>query len=195
MPALATAGFVNRSGVIISLISERNIVFHVVELAGRLLRRRCGRLGGAARSGLAAVGHFGAWLAATFAPSEHLHDVGANLGAVAILAVLVLPLARAQAALDIHLRAFLQVFAGDFGQAPEERDAVPFGGFLHLAARLVLPFVGRRHADVGHRLAAGQEARFRIGSQIADDDYLVYRSHFTPPSNLSVFTTPPVTPR
>src|SRR5688572_9049934 len=129
------------------LCLERNIVFHVVELAGRLLRR--GRLRRGRGPRLAALSplaprfsRLGARLAAALAPAEHLHHVGADLGAVAVLTVLVLPLARAQAALDVHLRALLQVLAGHLGQPPEERDAVPLGGFLHLAARLVLPLVG-----------------------------------------------------
>src|SRR5262245_49687226 len=99
--------------------SERDIVLHIVELpallrAGRRFRRRfslrCGRL---ARSFTRA--------ARTRARSEHLHHVAADFGAEAVLAgFLVLPLARAQAALDVHLRAFLQVFARDLGKAPEE---------------------------------------------------------------------------
>src|SRR5260221_12706790 len=87
---LVTAGraavFIDRHDAIISLISERNIVFHVVELA-RLLRRRRARrwrprtaFGCAAR--LAALGQR-TRLAAAFAPAEHLHDVGADLGRVA----------------------------------------------------------------------------------------------------------------
>src|SRR5262245_51880007 len=94
------------------LCLERNIVFHVVELAGRLLGR--GGLGGRGRSLSALAAHFsrlGARLAAAFAPAEHLHYVAADLGAVAILPFLVLPLARAQAALDVDLRALLQVLA------------------------------------------------------------------------------------
>src|SRR6266850_7438295 len=128
---------------IISLILERNIVFHVVELAGGLLRGRLGlrrlALGGL---GLGALARGLARLAGAGARPQHLHDVAANLGAVAVLPLLVLPLARAQAALDVDLRALLQVLAGDLGQAAEKGDAVPLGGLLHLAARLVLPAVG-----------------------------------------------------
>src|SRR5687768_17255937 len=131
--------------------SERNVVFHVVELAGRLLRRRRLRLGGAGLRRPARLA-LGARLAAAPAPAEHLHHVGADLRRIAVLAVLVLPLARAQAAFDIHLRALLEVLAGDGGEAPEESDAMPLGGLLHLAAGLVLPFVGRGDADIGDRI-------------------------------------------
>src|SRR6266850_6804080 len=106
--------------------SERNVVFHVVELARRLLGRRRGLGLGcllghcltALRSRLAGPG----------ARAEHLHGVGDDLRAVAVLAFLVLPLARADAALDVHLRALLQIFARDLRKPAEEGDSVPLGG-------------------------------------------------------------------
>src|SRR5207302_6615530 len=72
--------------------SERNIVFHVVELAGGLLHGQLG-LGGLALGGLG-VGALArglarlARLAGAGARTQHLHDVAANLGAVAILPLL-----------------------------------------------------------------------------------------------------------
>src|SRR6266480_4040093 len=170
--------------------SERNIVFHVVELAGGLFRGRHGLDGltfgslslgglglGALARGLARL----ARLTGAGARPQHLHDVAANLGAVAVLALLVLPLARAQASLNVDLRALLQVLARDLRQAPEKGDAVPLGRLLHLAARLVLPAIGRRHADIRHRVAARRVAGLRVGAQVADDDDLVHRCHVTPP--------------
>ena len=115
-----------------------------------------------------------AGLARAFAPAEHLHDVGADLGAVAVLPFLVLPFARAETALDVDLRALLQVLAGDLRQAPEERHAVPLRGFLHLSRGLVLPAVGGGHADVGDRLAARQIARLRVRAEVAHQDDLVH---------------------
>src|SRR5262245_46250201 len=163
------------------LCLERNIVFHVVELAGRLLRR-----GGLGRGRRTLAAHFsaalGARLTATFTPAEHLHRVAADLGAVAVLAgFLVLPLARSQAAFDVHLRALLQVFARDLGQAAEKRDAVPLGGFLRLAARLVFPAIGGGDANIGDGLTARQVTRLRVRAQVADDDYLVDRCHLISP--------------
>src|SRR6266850_2423891 len=160
--------------------SERNIVFHVVELAGGLLRGWVG-FGGLALGGLG-LGARPRRLAGAGARPEHLHDVAAYLGAIAVLPFLVLPLARAQGSLDVHLRALLQVLARDLRQAPEKGDAVPFGRLLHLAARLVLPAIGRRHPNVRHRVAAWRVASLRVGAQIADDDDLVHRCHVTPPS-------------
>src|SRR5215203_6300852 len=48
--------------------------------------------------------------------AEHLHLVGVDLRGVTIAAFLVLPFARAQPALDVHLRALAQVLGGDFGE-------------------------------------------------------------------------------
>src|SRR3990167_5183533 len=75
----------------------------------------------------------------TAARAQHLHVVGDNFGGIAIMPVLVLPLARLQASFDIDLRALLQIFTGDFRQTPEKHDAMPFGFLLLFAAGLVLP--------------------------------------------------------
>src|SRR5882672_9315351 len=110
--------------------SERNVVLHVVELARRLLCRRSARR---SASGLGGLHRFRTRLAAASARAEHLHRVGDDLGRVAVLPFLVLPFARAQASLDIDLRALLQIFAGYLGQAAEENDPMPFR-FLGLLA-------------------------------------------------------------
>ena len=138
---------------------ERNVVVHLVERAafarrGAFARRRRRRAVRRA-AGSRAIGSGPAAAAA-----EQLHAVGDDLGRVALLAFLVLPLARADAAFDVDRRALLQVFARDLGGLAEERDAMPLGVLLLLAA-LVLPRVGRGDADVGDRVAARQVARFR----------------------------------
>ena len=110
-------------------ILERYVV--VAEIAGGFIRlgdRSSHRLGLTATRGRGPIGSAGAGAAA-----EHLHVVGDDLGAVMGLAFLFVG-AGAQAALDINLRTFLQVFAGDFRQAVIEGDAVPLGAFLLLAA-------------------------------------------------------------
>src|SRR5688572_5663115 len=89
----------------IALISERNIVLHVLQAAGGLLRRRLG-LAPWRRCALGARFRRAAALART----QHLHGVAADLGRVVRLPVLVV-LARAQAALDVDLRALFQVLA------------------------------------------------------------------------------------
>src|SRR3990172_5929783 len=166
--------------------SERDVVFHVVELACGLLCRS-GLwlvLGLALRAG----GRLPARLSRPLAPAKHLHRVGDDLGRVAVMALLVLPLAGADAALDVDLRALLQVLAGDLRQAPEERDAVPLGRLLLLAARLVLPAIGGRDADIRHALAARQIASLGVGPEGSHQDHFVHGCH-----DASLFYVSPAT--
>ena len=72
---------------------------------------------------------------AILATAEHLHFVGADLGGVLVLAVLVLPFARAQAAFDIDLADIAQILAGDLGELSVEAEAVPLGRLLALGGR------------------------------------------------------------
>src|SRR5690554_7132611 len=104
---------------------------------------------------------------------EHLHVVDHDLGGVAVLAVLALPLAGLQAALDVDLAALLQVLLGDLGQLVEHHHVVPLGALLALTGLLVHPGVGGRQAQVGDRRTGGQEANLGILSQVADEDDLV----------------------
>src|SRR5712671_4072201 len=106
-------------------------------------------------------------------PPEHLQVVADDLGRVALVPLLVLPLTRAQASLDVHLRALAQVLAGDFCQAPEERDAVPFGALLLLTGLLVAPALAGGDAQVGHGRAGGHGAGLGIGSQVANENHFV----------------------
>src|SRR5204863_466863 len=104
--------------------------------------------------------------------AKHLHLLRDNLGAVLLLAVF-LPLTGFQTTLDVDRRSLLQILASDFRQATEERDAMPFGGFAHLTATLVLKAIGGCHADVGDRVATGHVTCFRISTEVAHDDDLV----------------------
>src|SRR6185436_16846507 len=67
---------------------------------------------------------------------EHLHLVGDDLGGVAVVAGLVLPLARAQRAFDVDLGTLFQVLAGDLTETAEHGHVVPFGTFLVLTRLL-----------------------------------------------------------
>src|SRR5687768_17259391 len=49
--------------------------------------------------------------------AEHLQLIRDDLGGITLVALFVLPLARAQAPLDVDLRALAQVFRSDLGQA------------------------------------------------------------------------------
>src|SRR2546421_2029977 len=106
-------------------------------------------------------------------PPEHLQVIADDLGRVALVPLLVLPLARAQASLDVDLPALAQVLAGDFRQAPEERHAVPFGPLLLLTALLVAPALTRGDAQIGHGRAGGHGAGLGIGSQVANENHFV----------------------
>src|SRR6185436_4423181 len=100
-------------------------------------------------------------------PAEQLHAVGDDFGRKALLPFLVLPFARADAAFDVAGRTFFQILTGDFGELAEERDAVPFGVLLLLAA-FVFPGIRRRDPYVGDCVTTRQIACFRICAQVAD---------------------------
>src|SRR5437660_8432843 len=64
-------------------------------------------------------------------PIEHLHLAGDDLGAVALLArLLVFPAVGADGAFDVDQRAFAQVLPADLGQARPGHDVVPLGALL-----------------------------------------------------------------
>src|SRR6185436_14881238 len=132
-------------GELLSLVNQRpasegDVVLHVVEVP--LLRRR----GTSARE-LAlrllrwpptALHVLVARTGRLFArAAEQLQTIAADLGRVALLAVLGV-LARAQAALDVGEGPLLQVLSRDLRDAAEERDPVPFRRFLLLAGCFVL---------------------------------------------------------
>src|SRR4029079_5855181 len=131
----------------------------VLEAVRRLLRRgtRRRRRTAAARrtataaalAAIAAVTAGDTALTASAArTAEHLHLVRDDVGRVALDAVLVGVLVRAQRAFDVHLPALLEIFAGDLAELAEQHDAVPLGALLVLAGLLVLPALRRRETDV-----------------------------------------------
>src|SRR5262249_19595915 len=107
------------------------------------------------------------------ATAEQLDAGGHDFGAVALLALLVLPLARADAAFHVDLPALLAVLADDLGGLAPHDHAVPLGLFLLLTVA-VGPALGRREAQVGDGLAALRESHLRIGAEIANQDHLVH---------------------
>src|ERR1700683_10693 len=142
---------------------ERDVVIELIALRARPSTARGFRVFRAWR-GLASRPHAATTSpptarAAAPAPAEHLHLVGADLGGVAVAAFLVLPLACAQSALNIDLRALAQVFGGDLAEPPDQRHVVPLGAFLLLAGLLVLPALGGCQPHVGHRHARGHRPR------------------------------------
>src|SRR5581483_844962 len=111
--------------------SERDVVVEIILGRGCRCGGGFGRGAGARRIVVDAAVRG----TAAAAPAQHLHLVGDDLGGVAVLAFLVLPLAGLQASLDEDLRAFLEVFAHDLGELAEEHHAVPFGALLVLSPR------------------------------------------------------------
>ena len=140
---------------------KRNIVLEIVELARRLgtaaagwWPATAGRRPRRRRRTIVHLGpHVGAHVATAHAAAraEHLHAIGNDLSGIALLAFLVLPLARLQATFDVDLAALLEVLARDLGKSAEEGDAMPLGALL-LRAGLVLPLIGGGDADVGDGL-------------------------------------------
>src|SRR5512147_2249458 len=159
--------------------SERNVVVEVVGpgLGAATLRRATARFRRSARRRRARteIGVARATPAAIPA-AEELHAVGDDFRRVLLDAFLVRVLASLQTALNIDGASFLQVFAGDLGQASEQHDGVPFGLFLLFSA-LVLPRFRGGDAQVGDGVAAGRVARFRVTAEVADQNHFVHRGH------------------
>src|SRR6266702_3727703 len=158
---------------------ERNLVVHVAALAAGADRHRLTRL----RTGGAEIA--ATRLGAEVATAAHLVEHGElrvealqhDLGRVAVLPVLVLPLAGLQRALEVHFRAFLDVLLDNLAQAlVEDHHPVPLGLFAPLAGRLVAPGLAGGNAQIGDRPAVLRAADFRIRAQIADEDHLVDRT-------------------
>ena len=151
--------------------SEGNVVFEVVEAAASRWRGGVALGGSGGRRCARPLATVAGRLAA-----KHLHAVAADLGGVAVLAFLVLPLAGADRAFDVDLAALLQVLAADLGLTGEEADPMPLGGLL-LVAVLVFPDVAGGQAQVGHGVAVGQVAQLGIGAEVADEDDFVDGCH------------------
>jgi len=107
---------------------------------------------------------------------EHLHLIGDDLGGIAILATLVLPLARLQPPLDVDLGTLLNVFTHHLCKAAKEDHPVPFGLLHRLARVFVFPALGGGQRDIGHRVAVRHVAHLGIFPQVTDQDYFVNAS-------------------
>src|SRR5262245_10815379 len=158
--------------------SKRNLVVHVPALAGAghgrlLLARR--------RAGGAEIILVGAEFtpAAIPGPVEHgelrIEVLQHHLGGVLVLARLILPFARLQLALEIDLRALLQILLRDPAKAlVEDHHAMPFGLLAALAGCLVAPGIRGGHAQIGDRPAVLRAPDLGIFAEIADQDHLVH---------------------
>src|SRR5439155_7386219 len=110
------------------------------------------------------------------AGSQLLRGLRHVWGAVPLRPLLVLPLARADAALDVDLPALGEVLAADLGLLAPDHDPMPLRDFLLLPA-LVGPALGGGQAQVGHRLPRLRVAHLGVRAEIADQDDLVDAAH------------------
>ena len=111
------------------------------------------------------------WCAAAVvvAAAEHFHLIGDDVVSGAFDAVFALVFTALDAAFQIHLAAFTQVLASDFGEFAVHGDVVPFGTFYALAVAVVPSFAGG-NAEVTDGLAVGHIADFRVAAETADKD-------------------------
>src|SRR5690606_3187720 len=172
--------------------SERDVVVHGVVAAARRAARsapallpartaaapaRSSAAAAAAARGAAAPVTAAAALAPTTATAaaaaaarrtvEHGHHAAdaahRNFGRIAVVAVLVLPLAGAQLAFDVDLAAFAQTTLRHADEPVGlRRYGVPLGAFLARAGRLGLPVLRGRNARVGDAAAVLEALHFRI---------------------------------
>ena len=86
------------------------------------------------------------------------------------IALVVLPLAGAEFALEIDLGALARVLARDLDEAVEHHHRVPLRLLALFAGLLVLPGIRGGDPQVGDRLAARGLADFRVLAQVADQE-------------------------
>src|SRR5690606_26793208 len=151
-----------------------------------LMRRTPGR---ARARGRAVVGE-GVPAAGVAGPAEHLHLARLDLGGVAGLTLLVLPLPRLERPLDIDLPALLEVLRADLGEAVPRDHAVPLRLLDEVAVAVLVGLV-RGDVEVAHGRAAAGVAQLGVGAEVADEDDLVDSAacHSRPPVLLDLFGT------
>src|SRR5262249_16939279 len=115
-----------------------------------------------------------------------------HLGGVALDPLLVGPLAGLQRALEVDLRALLQILLGDAAEVfVEDDNPVPLGALALLARPLVAPALRGSHAQIRNRPPVLGAPDFRIRPEIADQDHLVHRAchdtlRFPPPEPVNL---------
>src|SRR5690606_17500271 len=169
------------------MASERQVVVVVGEevaarlgRVGRLMihRRRTAHLTAGAPTAASSVARLRTALAAT---TQHHHVLGDDLGHVSLIALLILPVARLQAAFDVHLTSLAQVLVADLGQPSPRDHPMPLGPLLALAsiASAELLIGGEPAIDDGR--SAGREPHLRGRSEVTDQHHLVEAPHVLGP--------------
>src|SRR5208282_3531742 len=104
-----------------------------------------------------------------------------DFGRVAVIAALVLPLARLQLALEIDLRALLAILLGDLAEVlVEDHDVVPLGLLLALARGLVAPGLGGGGREAYNLIAGIEPPDVGVLAQIADQNDFVDAARHDP---------------
>src|SRR6266550_3070032 len=112
-------------------------------------------------------------------PAKHDQFTDVDLGAIASLVVLVLPLAILDAAVDVDLVALFAILLDYIGQprafGVPHHAPVPLGLFLLLAI-LRVPLPARRERECRDTVATGRRPDLRVAAQVSDKHHFVQTS-------------------
>src|SRR6516164_4506183 len=114
--------------------------------------------------------------AAACAAAAEAHVLRDDLGAPALVAFLVLPLPRAQRALDEHGAALRQVLLREVGLLAEQHDRMPLGLVLPTTVAVRTALVGG-DAQVRDRGAALRVPHLGILAEVAQQDDAIEAAH------------------
>jgi hypothetical protein len=106
------------------------------------------------------------------ASAKHAEIAGDDFEAGALLALLVLPLAGLDAALNENKRALFQILLSDFSLFAPDDNLVPLGALLAFAVAVFIGLVGG-DGEIGDGLSAGGVASFGVAAKTADEDDFV----------------------
>src|SRR5688500_2790950 len=180
--AKAKVGARKAPTIAIASLSEREIVILIIQRSGKFLEVVAGRARRALRAlGRSTATHPGIATLGVAASAAAQHDqlADVDLGRVARLIFLVLPLPVFDAPLDVDLVALLDVLLDDVGQlrplgVPADA-AVPLGLLLPFT-RWSVPGPTRREREARDAVSAGGGSNLRISPEISDQRHLVQAS-------------------
>ena len=109
--------------------------------------------------------------------TKKLHIFADHFGGPTVVAVLISPLAGAQAAFNVDRAPLFELVAGDFCCTTEKHNAVPFRFLGELTVTVLLATGGGETEGTNCCTAIGCVADVRICAQIAEKNNLVDGSH------------------
>src|SRR5215208_7137327 len=147
--------------------SERNVVVRRSPGGHRRLRevRRVG--------GDVALRRETATVLAALAGAEELNGVGNDIDRLPLLAVVPLPFAPLEAAVDGHRASLGEVLGAIFALRAPHRDVEEVRLVDPLSGRLVLPPGVHGHPEAAYRGAAARVAELGVAREVAGDDHAV----------------------